>query len=144
MKGKTNGVFVTAVVLALFALLLFAVARPPRDDATREPMLKRVRTNFTKLSPRYAEIPLLAGRSAYTDNKTVITLCLADPDTGEPYDDNTIMFVALHELAHVITTAIGHGREFRKNFANLLARAANHGFYNPSKPIVATYCGVKG
>nr|QBK86891.1 MAG: HtpX-like membrane-bound metallopeptidase [Marseillevirus LCMAC103] len=145
MKGPNNtGVFVTVVVLALFAVLLVAVMQPHRDDTAHEPMLGLVRANFTRLSPAYAAIPLLAGRSAYTDNKAVITLCLSDPKTGEPYDDNTIMYVALHELGHVITTSVGHGREFRKNFSNLLARASNYGFYDSTKPIVATYCGVKG
>lgn len=134
----------TGVALALFVFLLWAVLREPRDDTAREPLLQTVRSNFTKLDPGFAEIPLRAGTSAYTDDKTSITLCLTDPETGRAYDTNTIMYVALHELAHVVSTKVGHGEEFRRNFARLLDDAAQHGFYDPKRPIPQTYCGVEG
>lgn len=129
-------------VLCAFSFVLFFVLRPRIDDTQREPLLQLVRSNFSKLNKQYAQIPLYSGSSAYTDNKTVITLCLSDPETGVPYDENTIMYVALHELAHVVSTNIGHGKEFRKNFATLLARAHKLGFYDPTKPIATTYCGI--
>lgn len=111
---------------------------------SNDPMLAQVRANFAKLNPRYAEIPLRTGDSAYTENKEVITLCLVNPDTGKYYDLNTIMYVSLHELAHVITREgeEEHGEVFKKNFADLLRKGADIGIYNPRKPIPATYCKV--
>ena len=123
-------------------LLLFLALRKPRDDTNSVPLLRLVRANFAKLDPKFAEIPLHAGTSAYTDNKSVITLCLADPATGVSYDINTLMYVALHELAHVISVGIGHGEEFLANFAKLRERAEQLGVYDSSKPIAKTYCGV--
>lgn len=107
-------------------------------------MLSEVRANFAKLNPRYAEIPLRTGDSAYTENKEVITLCLVNPDNGHYYDINTIMYVALHELSHTITPEgqEEHGDVFKKNFADLLRQAAILGIYNPRKPIPATYCKI--
>ena len=75
----------------------------------------------------------------------MITLCVVDPNTGEFYDTNTITYVALHELAHVITRADGdesHGDEFKGNFARLLKEAQAKGVYDARKPIPLTYCGV--
>ena len=58
---------------------------------------------------------------------------------------NTITFVALHEMAHIITKSIGHTDKFWKNFKFLLQQAIKLGIYkkvdysaNPK-----TYCGMK-
>ena len=44
---------------------------------------------------------------------------------------NTIMFVALHELAHVMTVSVGHTDEFWENFRFLLAHAIHWKLYKP-------------
>ena len=82
------------------------------------------------------------GDSAYTENKAVITLCLKNPENGLYYDMNTIMYVAIHELSHMVTKTHGHNKEFKNHFSTLLKRAAQLGIYNPRKPIPETYCGV--
>ena len=92
--------------------------------SSNHPLLVDVKNNFSKIKPDYANIPLREGDSAYTENKAAITLCLKDPHTGTHYDMNTIMYVALHELAHMITPQQGHGAEFKKNFADLLNTTA--------------------
>lgn len=133
-----------ALLLVVF-LAIAAVAFSPKSYYnSNDPMLRQVRDNFAKLNPRYADIPLRTGDSAYTENKEVITLCLINPDTGKYYDINTIMYVALHELSHMITQPgeEEHGEKFRQNFADLLRKGAEIGIYNPRKPIPATYCKV--
>lgn len=106
------------------------------------PILRQVSKNFSQLDPKYGDIPLQEGGSAYTENKEVITLCLKDPETKKYYDMNTIMYVALHELAHVISKSHGHNNEFKKNFAILLRDASRKKIYDPRKNIPTTYCGV--
>ena len=106
------------------------------------PILNHIRDNFTQLDPEYAKIPLREGNSAYTENKTVITLCIKNPETGRYYDINTIMYVALHELAHIVSKTHGHNDEFKRNFSTLLRQAARKGIYDPRKPIPTTYCGI--
>jgi len=126
--------------------LLYYILKPPRDDVNKIPMLQIVRDNFGKLDPSYKSIPLAEGDSSYTENKSAISLCLKDPKTQQIYDENTINYVALHELAHVITKESGkesHGEEFKKNFSTLLKLAEQKGFYDPSLSIPTNYCGIK-
>lgn len=130
-------------VLFCVGVILIVVGWPRDDDTKREPVLKMVRTNFKKINPKFENIPLFSGKGAYTDNKSEITLCLTDPNTQHDYDSNTIMYVALHELAHVISEGIGHGEEFRQNFSKLLLEGEKLGFYDPTKPMTTTYCGIK-
>jgi hypothetical protein len=127
----------------IFAIAVYVLIKPQTETySDKNPMLDLVRSNFIKLNPKYGKIPLREGKSAYTENKRVITLCLKDPFTDMYYDENTIMYVALHELGHVITPEVGHGPEFKRNFSILLRDGARIGIYDPRKEIPQTYCGV--
>ena len=132
---------VVVLIVVLIAAAAFVLA-PKSIVSSKHPLLDQVRSNFAMIDPKHASIPLRIGDSAYTENKEVITLCLTDPDTNQYYDINTIMYVALHELAHVVSSNQGHGDEFKKNFADLLKKGAELGIYDPKKPIPAQYCKV--
>ncbi len=137
MKGS----IVLILVIGLIVLAAFALT--PRSYYSHDhPILNQIRANFAKLNPEYGKIPLREGNSAYTENKSVITLCLRNPETKRFYDFNTIMYVSLHELGHVVSKTHGHNDEFKKNFAILLRQAAKKGIYDPRLPIPSTYCGV--
>jgi hypothetical protein len=134
----------TIIILSFLLMALVVYSLSTTSGSSHHPMLTQVRNNFSKIDPKFANIPLRTGDSAYTENKAVITLCLTDPGTNKHYDINTIMYVALHELAHVITPegAEEHGTEFKKNFSSLLNKAAMIGVYDPSRSIPTTYCKV--
>jgi len=142
-RNLTTQTALGSFTLLVVGVILVIIGWPREDDAKREPVLQMVRNNFKKINPKFSNIPLFSGKGAYTDNKSEITLCLADPNTQREYDSNTIMYVALHELAHVISEGIGHGEEFRQNFSKLLLEGEKLGFYNPAKPMTTTYCGIK-
>jgi len=127
--------------MALAAITIWTLIS--RRYSTPHPILDKVRANFALLNPEYADIPLRSGNSAYTENKSVITLCLVNPETNRYYDMNTIMYVALHELSHCLTHTHGHDDNFRKNFANILRQGAALGIYDPSRSIPTTYCGIE-
>ena len=117
------------------------------DESRDNPLLGNVRNNFMKINPEFGKIPLQSSRTeSYTDNKKLIVLCIQDPNTNEYYSMNTIMYVALHELAHVLTKnwdlGEDHGAEFRQNFDKLLKRGEQLGFYDPRIPIPPTYCNL--
>ena len=137
-----KGALVVLIFGTVLAVTAYTFSRR-QYFSSKDPLLDQVRENFGKLDPKYKEIPLRVGDSAYTENKEVITLCLIDPETNLPYDINTIMYVALHELAHVTSNEVGHGNIFKTNFSNLLKKAASVGIYNPRKPIPMSYCHVK-
>ena len=73
-------------------------------------------------------------------------MCLRDK--VPPYrlvDTNTVMFVVLHEMAHLMTTTIGHTPEFWTNFKQILHDAVGAGIYhteNYAKSPVS-YCGME-
>ena len=85
--------------------------------------------------------------TAYSENKgQKIAFCLDKKKNGrEMIDLNTLTFVAIHELSHVMTVSIGHKQEFWDNFKFLLENAKEIGIYNPVdyKKTPQDYCGMK-
>jgi hypothetical protein len=86
------------------------------------------------------------GQTSYTINKgEMVHLCLRHKDDEKSlHDHNLLMFVTIHELAHIMSKSIGHNQEFYKNFKFLLTEAVEAGIYSPvnfqSNPV--KYCGV--
>ena len=76
--------------------------------------------------------------------KTVYCMRSRD-DKNELVKLNTMMFVALHELAHTMSKSIGHTKEFWDNFRILLRNAIKLKIYKRvnynEKPV--KYCGVE-
>ena len=111
----------------------------PKDSRTK--LLKK-RFNPNKIS----ETSSNSQHTSYSVNKgEKIVFCLRTKDKKqELHDDNTITFVALHELAHLMTTSIGHTKEFWDNFRFILKHSIQYGYYNKqdfrNKPI--NYCGT--
>ena len=62
----------------------------------------------------------------------------------ELIDMNTIMFVAIHELAHIMTKSVGHTEEFWSNMRYLLKKGIKVGVYTPHdyKNNPVRYCGI--
>jgi len=84
--------------------------------------------------------------TAYSENKgEKLAFCLNKTKNGNTLIDmNTLIFVAIHELAHIMTKSIGHKQDFWKNFKFLLENAKEAKIYIPvdykSKP--QSYCGM--
>ena len=107
--------------------------------------IKRIRQMYSEIIPDKSDIPIREGNESYTMNKNSITLCLKNPNTGGLYSWNTLAYVSLHELAHVITKEKEkdkHGPIFTRNFLTLLKKAKDLGYYNPRQPIPNSYCGI--
>lgn len=85
--------------------------------------------------------------TAYSENKgEKIAFCLNTTKDGDKLIDiNTLTFVALHELSHIMTTSIGHKQEFWANFKFLLENAKESNIYQPIdyKKNPKNYCGMK-
>lgn len=85
------------------------------------------------------EIKLYKGDKSYTINKQNIHLCLKD-ENGKYYDKNMLVYVTLHELAHVICDEVGHTDKFHNIFEELLIKATEQKIYDPNIPIIHDYC----
>jgi len=82
---------------------------------------------------------------AYSVNKgEELSLCIREKDTEEFIDNNIIMFVAIHELSHIMTPESGHTPLFWDNMKYLLEKASSTGIYHPQdysqNPV--NYCGM--
>lgn len=104
--------------------------------------------NFDKISeaaydPRY---------TTYTVNKDEMHICLRTRDINENvYDMNLLMYVILHELAHMCNydkrgyPIQGHGNEFKSIFKILVTESINLNIYEyqnyREQPV--EYCGMQ-
>jgi len=86
--------------------------------------------------------------TSYSENKGQrIVVCLRDKTKPPQYplvDKNTVMFVVLHEMAHLMTETIGHTQEFWSNFKRILGDAVQIGRYDHVKYAhqPTPYCGM--
>ena len=81
---------------------------------------------------------------AYVVNKNKdFKLCVTKPN-GEQENENTMRFVVLHEMAHMMSSSYGHNIEFNNHFINLLRVAVHLNIYKAEmfslNPV--TYCGT--
>ena len=85
--------------------------------------------------------------TAYSENKgEKIAFCLNTTKEGDKLIDiNTLTFVALHELSHIMTESVGHKQDFWQNFKFLLENAKAANIYQPVdyKKQPREYCGLK-
>lgn len=84
------------------------------------------------------------GFTSYTENKgDKLVLCLRDKD-GKLHDINTLTFVTLHEISHIMNKHWGHGFEFWEVFRFILRNGIECGIYTPVdyslNPV--EYCGM--
>ena len=82
---------------------------------------------------------------AYSVNKgDELSICIREKDTNKFIDMNTILFVAIHELSHIMSTSSGHTKEFWNNMNYLLKEAIKIGIYHrvDYKANPVDYCGM--
>lgn len=103
---------------------------------------------YNKFNPDVlCESGISSKHTSYTVNKgEKINFCLRQRgDNNNLVELNTLTFVAIHELAHVMSESVGHGPEFWKNFRFLLKEAISIDIYQyqdfREKPVA--YCGTQ-
>lgn len=90
-------------------------------------------------------IPRTTVNTSYVLNKgDMIKICLRDPQTKIFHDFQTIVFVNLHELSHLLDREYGHNISFWRGFKTILEEAVELGLYKPVDyhryPV--KYCGI--
>lgn len=113
-----------------------------------KPQVVQLKRNFKPESSRIFEATPEAEHTSYSVNKgEAVHLCLRQRKGNDEslINENVMVFVALHEMAHMITATIGHGPDFWNNFGWLLKQAEEKGIYQyqnfAAQPV--PYCGVK-
>ena len=91
------------------------------------------------------ETPADEKYTSYTVNKgEKIVFCLRSKVIDEIHDMNTLMYVVIHELAHVGCPEYGHTPLFKKIFKFLLEQSIYIGIYEPVDYRIYPqgYCGM--
>lgn len=157
MENQTLNRILLCILLVLCIVLFIIVIWKSRDiqqprSATQEIIerikshtevfVKRLADKFpndervVRLRNRYANTRVFESdnHETYTLNKgEEVVLCLRNyMRNKEIHDDmNLLIFVALHELAHIMCVSKGHTDEFWKDFKFILRNAAEMNMYLP-------------
>jgi hypothetical protein len=107
----------------------------------------RIQILVSRFNPNnFTENDVDANTTSYSENKgEKIVVCMRDKTPPYKFvDENTVMFVLLHEMSHLMTTTMGHNPEFWANFRRILHDAIQCGIYTPvnyaKNPTL--YCGM--
>lgn len=107
--------------------------------------VKRLVSNFNP--NRISETLPTSTLTAYSENKgEKVAFCLNTSKYGNKLIDiNTLTFVAIHEMAHLMTASVGHKPEFWQNMKFLLINAKEANLYIPVdyKNNPKNYCGIE-
>lgn len=102
---------------------------------------------YTSKQTEFSEKDKLSNYTSYTENKgDRIVFCMRQRNDNEDLIDlNTMMFVAIHEVAHIMTKDIGHHKDFWSNFKKLLKVSVDIGIYESEdyKATPRSYCGME-
>jgi len=137
--------------MELAANLLASVTQKLKDlviyCAKKFPDNENVQRMVQKFNPtKISETLPTSEYTAYSENKgQKLAFCLNKEKNGSKLIDiNTLTFVAIHELAHIMTLSEGHKQEFWQNFKFLLEQAKASNIYDPVnyKKNPESYCGM--
>ena len=137
--------------MELAANLLANVTQKLKDlviyCAKNYPDNEKVQRMVQKFNPtKISETLPTSEYTAYSENKgEKLAFCLNKEKNGSKLIDiNTLTFVAIHELAHIMTVSEGHKQEFWQNFKFLLEQAKASNIYDPInyKKNPESYCGM--
>jgi hypothetical protein len=129
--------YILLIVVAL--LCVYLVSLPTVKEHF---LISDLKEKLAVVNPICRNIDIREASSSYTEDKSIIYLCLRN-EQGQYYPVNTLIYVALHEIAHLLNREnFGHTAAFYKEFDKLLCQATEKGVYDPSIPHTSWYCGV--
>jgi hypothetical protein len=141
MKNLVNYVPYAFAVVLIFLIVGVTYTQVKEYHLQDDPMLRLLKQVLKPVHPVFENLKLYKGDKSYTINKERTFMCLKDKN-GDYYPLNHLIYVLLHEVAHILNTKdIGHTEAFNERFDELLNKATALGVYNPSIPIVQDYCG---
>ena len=128
------------ILLIIIILFILFIENQIKENIEFDPMLITLKEILKPVHPIISELKIYRGNKSYTINKEKIYLCLYDQN-GEYYPINMLIYVLLHEIAHILNEDdIGHTPKFYEQFNKLLENSISIGVYNPSIPIILNYC----
>lgn len=112
-------------LLAKTAMKMNTLVEYLKNKYTNNEVVDRLVSRFNP--KKIVEILPNSEYTAYSENKgRKIAFCLNVEKKKDDnlIDENTLMFVALHEMSHIATKSIGHKEDFWENFKFLIKEAS--------------------
>jgi len=136
------------IVVDLLARVTNKLKKLVEHMGNKYPERKNIKQLVENFNPtKIKEILPTSKYTAYSENKgEKLAFCVTKTKNGDNLiDENTLTFVAIHELAHICTISIGHKDEFWNNFKFLLENAVKLNIYKPEdyKKKPREYCSMK-
>lgn len=146
MKTQVIAIILVVVVICF---IIWAIFTQLKDHASKnEPKILELKglmkplynhESFKLNLNKLKNTDVMAAKKSYTINKNKVYLCLKD-ENGNYYNNNMLIYVLIHEYAHVLCNEKGHTEKFWSIFEDLLLLATDLGIYNPSIPVIHNYC----
>lgn len=140
MSRYKNVICILLLCIVIYILFSCVCNQVTEYYEQMDPILSKIRETLLILEPSVKDLKFYQGKKSYTINKRKVYLCLKD-ENDEYYHFNMLMYVAIHELGHVLCDEIGHTPKFHRIFRELLEKAEALKIYDPNIPIVMNYCG---
>jgi hypothetical protein len=137
----------TVAITIILATAVFCIVTQLREEYSTNTYIEALRRSLLPVHRSFQTIPIREGTTSFTVAKKRIYLCLKD-NRGDYYDTNTLRYVLLHEMAHVLTPkepridGDPHTDRYERNFNVLLRRAVSLGLYDPKSRVPGDYCGT--
>lgn len=132
------------LIFVFISCILYLLCRQnnvfERFTSSSDPILQEIQQQLARLHPKFEKVNIYKGDKSYTINKKHVYICVKD-DHGRYYNRNMLVYVTLHEYAHMLCDEVGHTPKFYRIFEDLLKKASKKGLYNPDIPPLENYCG---
>jgi predicted metal-dependent hydrolase len=138
-KASNTLAVIKSNMIKLIEYLQNNINQFPKNMDCIKNLIKRTKKIYIMETPKDDKF------TSYTINKgEKIVFCLRSKYLHDIHDMNTIMYVVIHELAHIGSFSTGHTKEFKEVFKFLLVQAHKINIYkirdyriNP-----VDYCGM--
>ena len=136
---------VMSILFVLGSLVIISRKRTEKynNNSGDYERIKKLQALVSLVNPEFADLKIFPGKESVTVDKKKIYICLKDPVTKEFYPFDVLIYVTLHEIAHVLSKSYSietHNLEFEKNFQNLLTEAYKVGILQNEVVVPNNYC----
>lgn len=143
-KKKASALLLEKITDNMFKLSKYLYSNKDNYPEFKE-YIKQLHRNLNKDRTLIYENDPRSDLTSFSVNKgEELAFCLKSKKTGDIHEYNLIIYVALHEMAHIACPEIGHGELFKKIFKFLTEQAIELEIYKydnyDAKPV--EYCGM--
>ena len=146
MERPTLVIFGVISLIVLVGAIVYATVFVKEKLLPYDPKIDELKNKLALVHPESQKLTFYNDKKSYTINKKKVHLCIKD-ENGQYYNDNMLVYVSLHELAHVLCDEVGHTPKYWAIFDALLEEASktidpvtNKPVYDPNGKIDTEYC----